>query len=43
MVCYIYSMVSNGAFEIYINNDNKYSKLRTGRNIEDYDIRAIFS
>ena len=43
MGIYIYSTISSGAFEIYINSDNKFSKLRAGRDIENYDIRAIFS
>ena len=31
------------AFEIYINNELKFSKIVTGRSIQDYDIRAIFA
>ena len=35
-------LLQTGAFEIYIDGDLVYSKLETGRQITEGDIRAIF-
>ena len=43
VICLIYPAFEAGAFEVYINRELKFSKLRTLRMMEDYDIRAIFT
>ena len=35
-------LLQTGAFEIYINDELAFSKLETGRQVTEGDIRAIF-
>ena len=36
------ALLQTGAFEIYIDGELAFSKLQTGRQINNYDIKEIF-